>query len=97
VSSKSGAIQGLSVSSVAGTIWVIGVYMFIFLYPLPKYGKFIKGQELLKERPARTRAEVELIKGRGTHSAIPRNTLKWFIAFFCISGGVTLVGIITST
>ncbi|HJX11412.1 MAG TPA: hypothetical protein VJ733_13075 [Candidatus Binatia bacterium] len=92
---------GISLASVAGIIWGFGTLLFMFLYPFPIYGRSVEGEkimeEALKERRALTRLEFETIWGRGYRSKINPKTVKLFVVFFVLSGGLTLLGIVTNT
>ena len=90
--------EGISVATVAGAIWGVGILGFMFLYQLPIFGNSIKAQELLDEgKEEYTPEEVKIIFEDRRHKKIEPKVLKRSILFFCISGGITLVGIFTNT
>ncbi len=89
---------GISLASIAGTIWGVGILGFMFLYQLPIFGSSFKAHELLdKKQNKYTSEEVRIMLEDRRRIAIEPKTLKRFILFFCISGGLALVGIFTST
>lgn len=89
---------GISLASIAGTIWGVGILSFMFLYQLPIFGSSFKAQELLDEKRKKyTSDEARIMLEDRRRIAIEPKTLKRFILFFFISGGLTLVGIFTNT
>jgi len=89
---------GLSLTSIAGTIWGTGTLGFLMLYQLPIFGNSYQTQELLdKGKKHFTQEEVKIIMEDRRHTKIPKETLIKFIIFFITSGVITLAGIIANT
>lgn len=89
---------GVSLASVAGTIWGMGVLGFLFLYQLPIFGDSFEAQDLMdQKKQIYTKEEIKIIMDDRRHKKIEPKTLKWFVIFFCVSGGLALVGIFTNT
>ena len=90
--------SGISLASVCGSIWGLGTIGFFLLYQFPLFGRSIKAQELISQRKDKyTRREAKIILEDRRHKPLPKQTLKIFIVFFFVSGGLALVGIFTST
>ncbi len=89
---------GISLASIAGTICGLGALGFMFLYQLPILGNSFKAQELIdKNKEKYTREEARIILEDRRRKDIEPETLKRFVLFFCISGGLALVGVFTNT
>lgn len=88
---------GISLASVAGSIWGFGTLLFICLYPLPIFGGSIEGEELKKANRPLTQEELRKVLGLRHFSKMGPRTIKLFVSFFVLSGGLTLIGIVTNT
>lgn len=88
--------EGVSLASVAGSVWGYGTLIFIFLYWLPIFGGSIAA-ERLEGRKVLTGDEVTFLFQRRDNSPMDRKTIKYFFVFFFLSGGVALVGMVTNT
>jgi hypothetical protein len=88
---------GISLASVAGVIWGFGTLLFICLYPLPIFGGSVEGENLKKENRPLTQEELRKVTGLRHFTNISPRTVKLFVSFFMISGGLTLLGILTNT
>jgi|GEM_PF-3861927 len=85
--------EGVSLASIAGVIWGFGTLIFFMLYPFPIFGGPVEGERLLKEKEIITKEEFKKVLGRSNFSDMPNKTIKIFLLFFLISGGLTLVGL----
>lgn len=69
---------GISLGSLSGGVWVLGIALFFFLYQFPIFGGRVEGKKIIS---------------RGPHIEIHPKILKNFFIFFIISGGLSLIGI----
>jgi len=90
------AKEGVSLTSIAGSVWGYGTLMFIFIYQLPIFGQSVEA-ERLKNKKELTREEVRVLFQRRDNSPMNKNTIKYFFLFFFLSGGLALVGLFTNT
>ena len=88
---------GISLASVSGIIWGFGTLLFICLYPLPIFGGSVEGEKLKKESKPLTQEEIKMVLGLRHFSKMSPRTIKLFVSFFVLSGGLTLFGIVTNT
>jgi len=89
--------HGISLASVAGSIWVISSLAFIFLCQLPIFGGSVQGEKLLKEKKVLTSEEARIVVDRGFFKEISPKTIKLFAIFFLVSGVLTVVGVVADT
>jgi len=88
---------GISLASVAGIVWGFGTLLFILIYPLPIFGSSIEGENLRKESRPLTQEEIRKVLGLRHFTKMSPRTIKLFVSFFVVSGGLTLIGIVTNT
>ena len=91
-------MHGVSFKTIAGTIWGIGTLSFFFLYQLPLFGNSIEAQKIIdNNNEPISQDEVKVIMAGKRHIKIPSHTLKAFLIFFFISGGITLYSALKNT
>lgn len=88
---------GISLASVAGVVWGFGTLLFILLCPFPIFGGSVEGDKLKKANRPLAHEELRVVLGLRHFTKISPRTTKLFVAFFVISGGLTLLGIVTNT
>ena len=88
---------GISLTSVAGVVWGFGTLLFILLYPFPIFGGSVEGEKLKKANRPLTHEELRVVLGLRHFTKMSPRTTKLFVSFFVISGGLTLLGIVTNT
>ena len=88
---------GISLASVAGAVWGFGTLLFILLYPFPIFGDSVEGEKLKKSNKPLTHEELRVVSGLRHFTKMSPRTIKLFVVFFVISGGLTLLGIVTNT
>ena len=88
---------GMSLASVAGIVWGFGTLLFLFLYPLPIFGGSVEADTLMKAKRPLTHDERRLVVGLRCSIKMNPRTVKRFVLFFAISGGLALLGIATNT
>lgn len=88
--------EGVSLASVAGSMWGFGTLMFIFLYRLPILGQSVEA-EWLEAKKVLTVHEVSVLFRTRDHSPMHRKTIKYFFVYFFLSGSVALIGMVTNT
>lgn len=89
--------HGISLASVSGVVWGFGTILFILLYPFPIFGSSIETEKLKAANGPLTREEVRTVLGLRHFSKMSPKTIKVFVLFFVLSGGLALVGIATNT
>jgi hypothetical protein len=87
---------GVSLASIAGSVWGYGTLMFIVIYQFPILGQSVEA-ERLKNKKELTRDEVRILFQRRDNSPMNENTIKYFFLFFFLSGGLALAGLFTNT
>jgi hypothetical protein len=87
---------GVSLASIAGSVWGYGTLMFIFIYQLPVLGQSMEAERLANKKEL-TRDEVRILFQRRDNSPMNENTVKYFFVFFFLSGGLALAGLFTNT
>jgi len=91
-------IHGGEFTNIIGVMWGMGTLGFFFLYQLPIFGNSLEAQKILdRGNKYLTDEEAKIILKDKRHAKMPSHVLKKFIIFFCVTGGVTLYGVLTST
>lgn len=88
---------GFSLTSVAGVVWGFGTLMFFALYPFPLLGGSIEGDKLRNANRPLTHDELRVVLGLRYFTKMSPTSIRLFLVFFFVSGGLTLLGVVTNT